>query len=488
MVFAIRFAAIVLLAMNAVAYAAPGWLGPDGNNAAAVQALGEKGKGVRVGVVLGGRPLVTHEAFRSEDARPRVLFLDYTGENNPPTSDHDTWVVGVIAGAGGPGHEKDIGVAPEASVFCAKVSKGIKGPEDANKTTAFPYVAGAVESLVNTHNCRVIVTGLAFPDAPGHRSDGQSDWSLLYDYYASRHDVIFANPSGKQFRAPTIFGDSYNGITAGGLADGMTGIYNKVGSASNSGPTLDGRRKPDVVAPAGGFPMPTNTSDKDWYTWPLNDGATSFAAPDVGGVAALLVELAERDNEPNNERNVVIKAAMINSTCTRLLDKTGRQTDPNNGVTVWNPDRGFGRVDALAAWNIISAGAIHRVQVTKLAQGWAYDSVGQGGSHIYKIEAKKGEHFVCTVVWNRKVVWNDRASHGFIDPGELKAVPTTLTVAMSAPGVHKDNSQLDVARPNDNVAKFDMVFAQSGQVTIEVGGLRGDDTPTPYGLAFSIGR
>jgi hypothetical protein len=477
---------LLAMVLSSASHAAAAWLGPDGNNAAAVHAMGDRGTGVRVGLIVAGSPLATHEAFRDKDSNSRVLCLDYTGEGNLKATDHDTWVAGVVAGGGGLGHESDTGVAPEAKVFSAKVSRGIKGPEDANKTMSFAYVAGAVELLVSTQNCRVIVTGIAFPDLPDRHPDGQSDWSLLYDYYAFAHNTIFANPSGKQFRAPTVFGDSYNGITTGGLIETLPGVYNKVGSASNPGPTLDGRRKPDVVAPAGGFAVPTNASDVSWFTWPLRDGATSFAAPNTGGVAALLLGLADKTPEPNDGRNVVIKAVIINSTHTDILDRSGRPTDPNGGVTVWNADRGFGRIDALGAYITLKSGTVHQDLATRLTQGWAYGALGPKAEHTYKIEGRKGQRLVCTVVWNRKVLWNDNRSRGFIDPGELRGVVTKLGAALSAPGLWRDSDEPGAAKPNDNVVKFDVQVPESGQITLKIRYMRGDGTPIPYGMAFML--
>jgi hypothetical protein len=90
------------------------------------------------------------------------------------------------------------------------------------------------------------------------------------------------------------------------------------------------------------------------------------------------------------------------------------------------------------------------------------------------------------VVWNRKVLWNDKAAHGFIDPGELRAVPTLLSVTLSAPGLWRDSAQLDVAKPNDNVVKFDIRIPENGQITLKIRYMRGDSTPIPYGMAFML--
>jgi hypothetical protein len=480
-----RLSAIVIVFawLPAVAVA-NGWLGPDGNNALAVHALGEKGKGVRVGLIAADNARKTHEAFKDKDGRSCIRAYDYTGEGTYKSSEHDTWVAGAVCSRGWAGHENDIGVAPEAELYSAKVTRGIRGPEDANKTTSFAYLAGSLDSLVKTHRCGVIVTGMAFLDTPGYRPDGNSDASLLYDYYAYKHNIIFANASGKQFRAPTVFGDGYNGITVGGLVTTEPNVYGRVGSASNCGPTIDGRRKPDVVAPAGGMVVPGGGADTASYVWSLNDGATSFAVPNVGGIAALLLGLADKTPERDDKRNEVIRAVMINATETGILDKAGRPTDPNGGVTVWHSDRGFGRVDALGSYNTLKAGRVSKDKVVEAKMGWAYGGLSSGQEHIYKIRGEKGERFICTLVWNRKVEWVDSRSRGFIDAGELTGVPTSLGLEVKIGGVRKGWPEGDTSGARDNVLKYDIAVPEDGEIAVLVSYGYGDEGATGYGLAF----
>ncbi len=478
------FVVLLICAWSQAASSADGWLGPDGNNALAVHALGEKGKGVRVGLIAADNARKTHEAFKDKDGRSHIRAFDYTGEGTYKSSEHDTWVAGVVCSRGWAGHENDIGVAPEAELYSAKVTRGIRGPEDANKATLFAYLAGSLESLVKTHRCGVIVTGMAFLDSPNYRPDGSSDASLLYDYYACKHNIIFANASGKQFRAPTVFGDGYNGITAGGLVTTEPNVYGRVGSASNCGPTIDGRRKPDVVAPAAGMVVPGGGADTASYVWPLNDGATSFAAPNIGGIAALLLGLTDKTREPDDNRNEVIRAVIINATETGILDKAGRATDPDGGVTVWHSDRGFGRVDALGSYNTLKSGRVSKDKVAVAKMGWAYDGLSSGQEHIYRIGGKKGERFICTLVWNRKVEWVDNRGRGFIDQGELAGVPTSLGLEVRIGGVRKDWPEGDSSGARDNVLKYDITMPEDGEIAVVVSYGYGDEGATGYGLAF----
>jgi len=463
-----------------------GWLGPGGSNVLAVHALGEQGEGINIGLIAADNARKTHEAFRDDSGRSRVVCYDYTGEGSYRVSDHDTWVAGIVCSGGGRGHENDIGVAPKARLVSAKVTRGIAGPEDPNKTTSFAYFAGAVDSLVNTHRCRIIVTGLAFPDSPTHRPDGNSDWSLLYDYYAWKHNVIFANASGKEFHAPVVFGDSYNGITTGGLVLTEPNTYGQVGKASNSGPTIDGRRKPDVVVPADGIWVPNGGSDTAWYTWPHHDGPTSLAAPNIAGVAALLLGLADRTPEPNDARNVVVKAVVINAANTAVLDKAGVPTETNGGADIWHPDRGFGRIDTLRSYNLLKSGRVVPDKAIGVFSGWAYEALSAGQEHVYRIGCRQGDRLLCTLVWNRPVRWTDARGRGFIDTGELEGLYVSLTLSITAPGA--GTAAQSNANRRDNVVKETVMIQRDGEARVRVSCLADSGERVPYGLAFEVLR
>ena len=114
--------------------------------------------------------------------------------------------------------------------------------------------------LIIHQNCRVIVTGFELQDP--ERPDGNSDWTMLYDYYAYQYGVIFANAAGNENTYVAIFGDAYNGITTGGLRlndPNNQYEYRRVGLSSGSGPTADGRRKPDITAPSQSQTAPTSS-------------------------------------------------------------------------------------------------------------------------------------------------------------------------------------------------------------------------------------
>jgi len=94
---------------------------------------------------------------------------------------------------------------------------------------------------------------------------------------------------------------------------------------SSRGPTIDGRRKPEVVAPAR---VSTSIYGSEGFA------GTSAAAPHAAGAAALLVDA---------------NTSLTPEYTERLLTDTARQTDPNYDTPDPNNQTGHGLVNASAA-------------------------------------------------------------------------------------------------------------------------------------------
>lgn len=459
-----------------------------GSNAQAVHELGETGEGINVGIISADNVLKNHQAFYDKDSNgnpvgeSHVDNNDFSGYGIHEYS-HDTWMAGIVASRGWPGYWNDIGVAPDANICSAKVCWGVY-PDHFG---SFSWIAEGLNWLVNERNCRVIVTGIATGSDP----NGQSNETLLYDYYAYAYNTVFANAAGNENTIIAVFGDAYNGITMGGLIVTEPDVYNKVGSISGSGPTADGRRKPDLTAPAQNQTVPSTPSDTSWHEWTGTQGVTSLSGPHTAGVAALLLGLADDSSEPNDEHNEVIKAVIVNSTFPNIKDKSGNLTDPADPNNTWHCDRGYGRIDALRAYETLAADRIHNGQATDALIGWAFDTIDPNGypndAHNYKISISKGDRLLVTLTWNRRVEWTDENQNAKIDVSELEPHLANLDLIVYEPNNSEPifSESIYNLEPNDNLEKGDLLVNKTGDYIVKV--INKSPTETVgYALAFEV--
>jgi hypothetical protein len=450
-------------------YALQGSTAENGSNAKAVHDLGITGQGVKVGLITYGNVLATHRAFLDANGVTGVLNHNYTNDNAGFVYIfHDTPFAGIIKSRGTPSHPNDIGVAPDAYIHCGRVITNSGG-------YSFNFFQNALADLIGANGCKVIVTGIQLPQTDAN-ANGQSQYTLMYDYYAQQNDVVFANAAGNSDPKITVFGDGYNGITTGGLEDPVTDNYNQAGNVTINGPTIDGRRKPELMAPSTYQVAPGyNGGDPNyWYTIP-GDGATSWAVPHTAGVAALLLEYANGTSEPADGHNVVIKAVIVNSTFPNIQAKNGMPTYPANPANVWDPNRGYGRIDALRAYQTLSAGRVNKGATAITSRtGWAYDTLGSS-THTYCIKGEKKERLVFTVTWNRMAT---KTFSTYYDE-TLTRFNIDVIVRNSSGGIISETDDVN------NLGKIDLLLPADGNYTVSLS----NNTPTKsraYGLAFEL--
>lgn len=451
-----------------------------GSNAAAVHQLGETGEGVNIGLMLADNVRITHEAFKDSNGVSHAFNYDFSGDGILITS-HDTALAGIISSRGGAARPYDIGVAPGADIHCARTSDDDAGVD-------WFWLRDALDELINTHNCRVIVTGYEFPTdilIP----DGNSDFTILYDYYAYTYDVIFANPAGNQNTAVTVFGDAYNGVTTGGLrlSDPNDQYdYRRVGSNSGSGTTTDGRRKPEITAPTESQTVPYSLSDTAWITTGSSLGETSYSVPQAAGAAALLLGLADDTPGPNDNHSEVIKAVMVNSAMPNVNDKTDNPTYPADSNNTWQNQRGYGRLDVLRAYQTLNTIEVEPdVNITQ-DRGWAFGRLTQGQAHVYIISIEAPCRLIATLTWQRRVTWTDSPVWGVLEPDELNTHLADLDMIVYSP--YEPNFIFEETvfnlNPSDNLEKCDLLVTQPGDYTIVIYNDSTNGETANYGLAF----
>jgi bacillopeptidase F len=249
-------------------------------------------------------------------------WLDLVAGRAAPYDDlgHGTQTMGTIVGDGGPGHR--IGVAPGAHWMAVKAASASGVLDVVNVLRAMQWLLAPTD--LNGENpdpdLAPDVVSNSWGDYPG---TDETLRDAVRAWVAAGIVPVFSagNNGAGSLSSPASYPEA--------IAVGAVDEQDALASFSSRGPSpLDGAVKPDVVAP--GVLIPTAVPGGSYF--PVT--GTSFAAPQVAGIAALLLQA----NPSFTPRDV---ADLLRAT----TDAVGLPPLPNNDV-------GWGRVNALTAVNL----------------------------------------------------------------------------------------------------------------------------------------
>jgi hypothetical protein len=173
---------------------------------------------------------------------------------------------------------------------------------------------------------------------------------------------------------------------------------------SSPGPTLDGRCKPDLIAP--GNCLVAGTAEASTYD--LSGDWSSYATPVVAGVVGLLIQTAEQDAtleailSPDGG-NCALKAILMNSATKLPFWHKGRLGDEDDGEVPLDLVQGAGMVNAMGAHQLLTAGRVGPGDVPTV--GWDLNELeaGQGLPQVYRmvVDEPAGKMLTATLAWNR---------------------------------------------------------------------------------------
>lgn len=302
-------------------------LGPSEEHLAHINGVaplnrGYSGRGVRIGFLDAHFRGLRHPAFdRLRDSNRMIALRDFTSGRQ--SGNHGSGVTSVAVGYApgtlvGPAYDAEVlGATTEYTQFERNV-------EEENFAAGLAWLVRRGVDVVN-----VSVGYTTFDD--GERSyspddlDGETGRTTqAVDWAADQGVVVVVSAGNSGCAEPDSCwyyvntpADADSAITVGAVeAD------SSLASFSSRGPTADGRRKPDVVVQ--GTDVVTAWEDRAF----ARVGGTSYAAPQVTGIVAQMLQIAPK-LEPTEVR--------------RLLRQTASQSEaPDNEV-------GWGIVDADAA-------------------------------------------------------------------------------------------------------------------------------------------
>lgn len=233
---------------------------------------GFSGKGVKVAVIDTGV-----DRFHPDLEGRIVGIADFTLEGFQDFNGHGTHTAGVIGADGEKSEGKYRGVAPESLILAAKALKADGSGRASDAMAALEWALEAGAQVVN------LALGAEGP------CDGNDSLSETCDAVVAQ-GVVVCVAAGNE--GPNRGSIGSPGCARGVITVGASNDQDRVAEFSARGPTLDGRTKPDVLAPGTGIvsgrakEVSMGKPVDDFYT---SATGTSMAASQVSGLVALLL-------------------------------------------------------------------------------------------------------------------------------------------------------------------------------------------------------
>lgn len=268
--------------------------------------------------------------FFEWDLLERALRVDHAaGAYRPPENQHGTHVAGIIAADGrrppksdGTEQEEDIAAPPEVTGICPDLRLYDLRVFDRNGAGDEFSILAALQFIrhLNANRDTVTIHGVNMSFSLKHSADSYACGATPVCEECARLTgagiVVVAAAGNRGYRTDDVDGfGNYNDISItdpGNAEDAITvgsthrQMPHKYGVSyfSSRGPTGDGRRKPDLLAPG----------EKIVSTIPGNKTAvldgTSMAAPHVSGAAALLMARhRELIGQPRRIKEILCRTA-----------------------------------------------------------------------------------------------------------------------------------------------------------------------------------
>ncbi|MGB3495883.1 MAG: S8 family serine peptidase, partial [Elainellaceae cyanobacterium] len=413
---------------------------------------GLTGRKIAIGQVEIGRPSV----FGLDKAAPenfavrvnQVFFQDSLPEANELVDGHAANVASVMVS-----RDKGLtGVAPDARLYSSAI--GVLG------RSGQPEECLASQTVASQNGDDVRAINFSFGESlvrdprPNPQLDGNALLTQCIDWSSNEHNVLYVIAGNQGRGGIPIPTDHYNGMTVSNSRE-IDGQFNKVdfsslssepnnlvGRSPDTESNVGDRRSISLVAPGTDIRM----INPDGRT--TQSTGTSFAAPHVTAMVALLQEYGDRQlrnraaNWSLDSRNSQLMRAVMMNSADKLQDRGDglnlgmARTLVDHRNRSWidldaYSDRtrplsaalGTGHLNAYRAYEQFSAGQWSPDGVVPV-MGWDYrtvsasDAASQYHDYVIGSPLQAGSYFSATLTWSRKVLLNDSNNNDIYDLGE----------------------------------------------------------------------
>lgn len=400
-------------------------LGPDGIDALG---LGLDGSGVHIGQVETERPGLPgfDDAAHSNSwvVPASVAVREAPATPNLVTSAHANRVASALIST----HPTLPGVAPAASLHSSAFV--------INSSVGAPDALRAMQHVAQQAGDDVRAVNMSYGKQLGTANlDGTSLLSLGTDYLTRRHETLFVSAGMQNDETNFTPKDAFNNLVVGRTAKDA-GVYTEISPDNNALYTVDGRTRPDLVAPGDEITL-LDPGDSTGVR-----SGTSYATPLATGTVALLqqhadarIAAAAAGWDADARRHEVMKAVLMNSTDKVAgilgMDKTVHDSAGQHWLqspaaffehVPIDDELGTGQLNARRALHQFEGGEFDAGAAPVALVGWDYGiTLGEDDFATYTLGAvlEAGVYVSATLAWDREVSLDvDLDGDGAYDPGD----------------------------------------------------------------------
>ena len=477
------------------------------------------GRKIGIGQVEVGRPIklgTDKAANRLKVISPRAVFYrDRLPQADRHVDDHASMVAEVMISKG----KLLRGVAPQARLYASAVGSLSEGGQ--------PQECLAAQHIARQNNDDVRAINFSFGESLERDErdnallDGKALLTSCIDWSAQQHDVLYVVAGNQGQGGIPIPTDNFNGITTAYTTQ-RNGQYTKVDFANLSSLpvgigrsfikkeiNVGNRRAVGLLAPGGQISVYNQKGEIEQVS------GTSFAAPHITGVVALLQEYGDRqlqnsrraDWSLDSRRHEVMKAVLLNSADKiadlgngMLLDMERTISSEHNydwleSDAYQSPripldiEMGTGQINAWRAYQQFSAGQPGEDSAID-AVGWHYGEVAANEYQEYYLQQPlvAGSHTAITLAWDRLVELNDFNRNRQYDEGETFRDRGLNNLDVYLLPVEEDSNMRNVcssSSPEDSVEHIFCQIPTTGRYKIRVYYRHQFNQPVQsYGLAW----